>query len=117
MTIHFFTVTKKVHHCIPSRIAYNYTLKGGKNAGNVKELGKVQSIYDCMDKCCESDTCDVAFFLKQKCYTVECFSEELCQSVPIRNAKTFNPTIVYMNKRDNARQKHKGKMIVNVLID
>ncbi|XP_031552204.1 adhesive plaque matrix protein 2-like isoform X2 [Actinia tenebrosa] len=100
-------VTKKPHHCVPSRIAYNFTLRGGKTAGKVQEIGVVDNVYDCIDRCCQSESCDVAFFLKQKCYTVECYSDELCQSVPVKKSKSFNPTIVYMNKRNNKRQKHK----------
>jgi len=102
-------VQKDDQHCIPSRIAYNYTLHGGHTAGHVTELGKVDSIYECMDKCCQTESCDVAFFLKQKCYTVQCYSDELCQNVPVKHMKSFNPTIVYMNKRNDKRQKHKGR--------
>ncbi|EDO29098.1 predicted protein, partial [Nematostella vectensis] len=103
-------VQKDKNQCVPSRIAYNYTLKGGKSAGNVEELGRVESVHECMEKCCDRDTCDVAFYLKDTCYSVECYADELCQSVPIKKSKTFNPTVVYMNKRNGKRLRHKGRM-------
>ncbi|XP_048578616.1 adhesive plaque matrix protein 2 isoform X2 [Nematostella vectensis] len=102
-----YAVQKDKNQCVPSRIAYNYTLKGGKSAGNVEELGRVESVHECMEKCCDRDTCDVAFYLKDTCYSVECYADELCQSVPIKKSKTFNPTVVYMNKRNGKRLRHK----------
>ena len=99
----------KADHCTPSRIVYNHTLLGGKTAGVVKDLGEVPSVHHCVDKCCERKTCEVAFYLNQTCYAIECYAKELCQSVPVERNKNLKATIVYMNKRNNLRQEDKGR--------
>lgn len=96
-------------NCVPSRIAYNHTLKGGKTAGEYKKLGPSGSIHQCIDQCCNEDTCDVAFFLHNQCYGVQCYTDELCQKVTVDGqfTKDFTPTIAYMNSREGVRQRNK----------
>lgn len=94
--------------CTPSRIVANHTLKGGKTAGEIKDLGMVESIEDCIEKCCDEKACEVAFLVDGKCHSVECYGDELCQSLPIEDEQ-ISPTIVYMNIRNGARIKDKGK--------
>ena len=97
--------------CVPSRIAYNHTLRGGKTAGEYTKLGPAGSIHECIDQCCGADTCEVAFFLHGQCYGVQCYTGELCQNVDVGEqfTKDFTPTIAYMNTREGQRQKQKGK--------
>ncbi|XP_073240537.1 uncharacterized protein [Porites lutea] len=92
--------------CTPSRIIINHTLKGGKTAGELKDLGLVESVEDCIDKCCEEKTCEVAFLVDKKCHSVECYGDELCQIEPVEDDK-FSPTVVYMNVRNGKRMKDK----------
>ena len=107
---HFFTTAQKgPDQCIPSRIITNHTLRGGKTAGELKELGMVDSVEDCIEKCCREKNCEVAFLVDNKCHSVECYGDELCQSVPLED-ETFSPTVVYMNKRNGKRMKDKGKV-------
>ncbi|XP_068744781.1 neurogenic locus Notch protein-like isoform X1 [Montipora capricornis] len=92
--------------CTPSRIITNHTLKGGKTAGELKDLGIVESIEDCVEKCCHEKTCEVAFIVNDRCHSVECYGDELCQSLPIESEK-MSPTIIYMNVRNGNRIKDK----------
>lgn len=69
----------------------------------------VDSVEDCIEKCCREKTCEVAFLVDNKCHSVECYGDELCQSVPVEDEK-FSPTVVYMNKRNGKRMKDKGKV-------
>lgn len=98
---------KDKDQCIPSRILTNHTLKGGKTAGQLKDLGMVESIEDCIENCCGEKTCEVAFMVDNKCHSVECYGDELCQSLPVEDGK-FSPTVVYMNVRNGNRVKDKG---------
>ena len=103
-----FAIIAKPDQCVPSRIITNHSLKGGKTAGEVKDLGMVESIEDCINKCCEEKTCEVAFVVDKKCHSVECYGDELCQSVPVEEDEKFSPTVVYMNVRNGKRIKDKG---------
>ena len=69
----------------------------------------VDNVEDCIEKCCREKTCEVAFLVDKKCHSVECYGDELCQSVPVED-ETFSPTVVYMNKRNGKRIKDKGKV-------
>ena len=84
-----------------------HTLKGGRTAGEVKELGIVESAEDCIDKCCAEKNCEVAFLVNDTCHSVECYGDELCQSVPMED-EHISPTIIYMNTRNGKRSKDKG---------
>ena len=104
----FASAQKDPDQCIPSRIITNHTLRGGKTAGELKELGIAESVEDCIEKCCGEKTCEVAFLVDSKCHSVECYGDELCQSLPVEDEE-FSPTVVFMNKRNGKRMKDKGK--------
>lgn len=93
--------------CLYSRVAYNHSIVGGKQAGEVIDLGKFIDIHDCADKCCQHENCEVAQVMGNKCYAVDCYTKDLCKSKV--GSVTDSPTmLVYMNKRNGKRQKHKG---------
>ena len=104
-----FAAQKDKDQCTPSRIIINHTLKGGKTAGELKDLGMVESVEDCIEKCCEEKTCEVAFIVDNKCHSVECYGDELCQSLPVED-ENISPTVVYMNVRNGKRIKDKGEL-------
>lgn len=64
--------------CIFSRIMVKYILKGGRIVGEVKEFGIVESVEDCIDKCCVEKNCEVVFLVNDICYFVECYGDEFC---------------------------------------
>lgn len=111
VNISYFSFDITAHNlkdmCIPSRIMAKHTLKGGRTAGEVKELGIVESTEDCIDKCCAEKNCEVAFLVNDTCHSVECYGDELCQSVPMED-EHISPTIIYMNTRNGKRSKDKG---------
>ncbi|XP_002168146.1 neurogenic locus notch homolog protein 3 [Hydra vulgaris] len=93
--------------CVFSRVAYNQTISGGKQAGEIIDLGKFVDIYDCAQKCCQHENCEVAQVRDHKCFAVDCFTKELCVSEPVIYA-TEPRAIVYMNKRNRKRQINKA---------
>ena len=36
----------------------------------------------CIDACCQDLKCDVAFMPQTTCYSLKCFDEKLCETVP-----------------------------------
>lgn len=83
--------------CKPSVISYDVTLKGGLNAGNFTPTGTVDSMETCARRCCESQSCDVAFMLKDSCYMVGCASEELCEEVPAPSS-AYYPRLSFVRR-------------------
>ena len=94
--------------CVLSRVAYNQTIVGGLQAGEIIDLGKLVDIRDCADKCCQHENCEVAVVRDNKCFAIDCFAKNLCDSYP---APSFNGNVnmlVYMNKRNGKRQTRKA---------
>ncbi|KAJ7382462.1 hypothetical protein OS493_034622 [Desmophyllum pertusum] len=69
-----------LENCKNTKIEENVTLKGGIGAGTFRKLGKVTSMESCIELCCKTSTCDVAFLSASKCYGVECVSDEECEA-------------------------------------
>lgn len=87
----------KPENCTPSDTYYNVTLRGGFKAGNFTFAGIVSSEEDCVTRCCVSKGCDVTFMVLDRCFLVDCSSDDLCDAVTARNVDTFKPTITYVN--------------------
>ena len=41
----------------------------------------------CMEKCCDSKECDVAYMVEKKCYSVSCSSRDDCKPVTVKAPK------------------------------
>lgn len=85
---------KKVEQCKPAPIAHNVTLKGGRKAGEFKEVPHVKDMKDCIKHCCEAQDkkCNLAFMLSNTCYAVACKSKETCVTMPAPPS-SFHPQI------------------------
>lgn len=40
---------------------------------------EIYSLDECIDFCCRSDACDMAWMVDDSCYSVQCVTEETCQ--------------------------------------
>ena len=89
-------------------MAYNYTLKGGRFAGEMMDLGPVIDLKNCAEKCCDHISCEVAQITEGRCFAFACYTKESCQSTPIIGNATYDSTLIYMNKRNHIRQNDKG---------
>lgn len=76
----------------------NVTLRGGISTGHFRDRGKVPNMRACVEICCISKSCDVAFMLKNNCFSVTCFNEKLCEAVRARSS-IYAPRIVYIYAR------------------
>lgn len=74
------------------------TLKGGLQAGDFTDIGRVGTLQDCYNTCCQQEKCDLAFMLGQNCFTVVCKDKKLCVTTPAQPS-IFNPQIAYITKR------------------
>ncbi|PFX33592.1 Tolloid-like protein 1 [Stylophora pistillata] len=94
--------------CRDSTITYNVTLRGGIDAGNFTERPGVLSMRECIGKCCDDTSCDLAFMFGDHCYSVECQSEKLCQAV-LAKPSHLEPKVSYVS-RGFYDDKDKGTM-------
>ena len=95
-------------NCVISRVAYNQSIVGGLQAGEIIDLGKLVDVRDCADKCCQHENCEVAVVRDNKCYAIDCFSKNLCDSFPFPSINGHPNMLVYMNKRNGKRQTRKS---------
>ena len=78
------------------------TLKGGLKAGDFTDTGKVGSIKECYETCCQQSTCNLAFMLGQNCFSVKCYNKDLCSTIPAQPS-IFNPQIAYVWSRNEMK--------------
>ena len=81
--------------CSAGQTIRDVSFKHGRLSGNFTELGHLQNISDCASRCCQSESCDVAFMLGKNCYSVQCFSKQSCETVIIHGSH-FNPSMVFV---------------------
>ncbi|XP_029205947.2 uncharacterized protein LOC114969793 isoform X4 [Acropora millepora] len=91
--------------CRAGKVFKEVTLKGGINAGTYKDVGSVQSMEECSNKCCEFAACDLAFMLSSRCYLVGCSEGKNCQ---IQKAKPspYHPSVTYIERWNKEGVKH-----------
>eukprot|EP00794_Sanderia_malayensis_P011221 gene11221-12400_t len=98
-----------------SPIQVNRTLVGGLNAGNFSYLGKTKSMRECLGKCCSSKKCDVAYRIDRECFSVKCYSPDLCKvtDAPVKNGFVQFAT---MSRKDNLRRINTQSIAIYVII-
>ena len=85
--------------CTKSRISKvyrNVTLRDGINSGEFTDRGSVFNMEDCIKQCCSDDNCNLAFIIKDTCFTVKCKSYEAC-SLKAAISRYYNPRIAYVS--------------------
>ena len=77
--------------------AYKNTIYSNYISGTFVERPQVQNMRECISSCCDSQTCDLAFMFGQRCYSVVCNSETLCQAV-LAKPSSLEPRISYVSR-------------------
>ncbi|XP_028397045.1 protein cueball-like [Dendronephthya gigantea] len=80
--------TIKLPTCTHIDLRQNVTLRGGIKSGNFTKLGEVADMQTCIDACCQDLKCDVAFMAETTCYSLKCFTERVCETVPSKPRRT-----------------------------
>lgn len=79
------TTPRPPTECSQGLTVNNVILNGGMGAGEVAQFPHVSDLQLCIEKCCESSKCHLAYVIHDACYTVSCFSRDLCRTRPIEN--------------------------------
>jgi len=105
-----FDVKETMDYCAADQkhgpIYTNKTLFGGMKAGNFSFLGNVNDIKGCLRKCCSKSDCDMAYLVnQQQCFSVKCYSPELCQIAdePLKHQR------IEISKLVKKKRKSRGK--------
>lgn len=101
-----YTSPVKAKVCPYGDVEYNTTVKGGLVSVDYKYAGKATNINSCVQLCCKSDTCNVAFMFSSECFLLACKGENKCEGIPATSPEV-NPTIVRLLKTDSDRNVHK----------
>ncbi|XP_048590388.1 uncharacterized protein LOC116617788 isoform X2 [Nematostella vectensis] len=94
------------YKCSPMKLMSKVTLKGGLKAGDFTDTGKANNIGECYDLCCQQPTCNLAFMLGQNCFSVKCYTKDLCSTIPAQPS-IYNPQIAYVWNRKMTPHKDK----------
>lgn len=89
--------TKSNRLCSQGLKINNVILNGGMGSGEVAQYKNVSDIDACAAKCCHSRGCNVAFVIHDVCYTIKCYSRDLCRTRPLEQ-KTFTSKVVYISR-------------------
>ena len=79
-----------------SKVYRNVTLRDGINSGEFTDRGSITNMDDCVKQCCADDNCNVAFVIKETCFTVKCKNYDTC-SLKSAMSQYYNPRIAYVN--------------------
>ncbi len=74
-------------HCNESSINYNIMFKEGHHAGTFQKETDINDMVSCIDKCCQTQDCDVAFMSRKNCYLVDCYSIDKCATKHLKRPK------------------------------
>ena len=88
------------HYCTNSEIMYNVTLRGGITSGTFRDRGVLPNMQECLRICCVAKSCDLAFMLSNRCFSVTCKKQTLCEVVTARSSG-YKPQIAYIYARSN----------------
>ena len=94
-------VIKMISLCSHGPSYYGVTLLGGIRAGHFVSHGRVDNMQACIKKCCANHECDLAFMVKEDCYSVICYHKNLCQSVRAQHIKKYKPRIARIWRGSN----------------
>ena len=96
-SIPVLTDGKQVRFCETSVIEKNVTLRGGIKSGQFTDQGTVESMQRCVELCCSRGNCSVAFMLLNRCFSVSCYNNTLCTSIPARSL-VFQPQLAFIRR-------------------
>ena len=96
-SIPVLTDGKQVRFCETSVIEKNVTLRGGIKSGQFTDQGTVENIQRCSELCCSRGNCSVAFMLLNRCFSVSCYNNTLCTSIPARSL-VFQPQLAFIRR-------------------
>ena len=91
------TYSKPLSECSQGLMINDVILNGGMGAGEVSQFPRVSDIQLCIEKCCLTTKCHLAYVIQAVCYTVNCFSRDLCRTRRIEDTAVHS-VIAYIKR-------------------
>ena len=85
----------KKKRCKPYQVFQDKTLYGGSNAGIFTHQKDIKTFDECIERCCDVETCDIALMMESLCFLVKCSSRESCDVTDMQSTK-YQPKIAYI---------------------
>lgn len=98
-------------HCSRNAVLYNTDISGGKAAGIFVDAGETSGIDACIQNCCKTPRCNLAYLEKKRCYTVICHFPSLCQ--PVKAGKAL-VTLGYISR--NGKNVYRPGISIDVIL-
>lgn len=67
-----------------------FFVAGHLTAGNYSEKPELKGLRQCVMSCCLAESCNIVFIVDERCYHVECVSDELCLPLPRPNGRKWD---------------------------
>ena len=77
-------------------------------SGKFRDHGRIRDVNQCIDICCLNQSCDLAFILKDNCFSVSCYNKKLCQFIKAKSSDD-QPKLIYIYGRTNKNIKEVKK--------
>ena len=102
----FSQIFQEVKHARPSMVCSgSHIIKGsvltlGWKAGKFSDGGPARNISECLSRCCENGVCNVALFVKHRCFLVHCKYPESCSQTST-DGLDVEPSLAYVPRNQN----------------
>ena len=83
--------------CFYGKTQYNVTLRGGLDAGIYVDNGNVNNSSECAKLCCEEESCDLAFMIVDRCFSVRCYNYSSCDTVKPK-VKHYRTYVIFVKR-------------------
>lgn len=100
--------------CPHGAIFTDVSLKGGKKAGKFEILEGAKDMQSCIQKCCTSPSCQVAWLLGDHCYSVTCYDK--CITVKKSSGRIRSQLTLLTGKLQQSENDSKFACIVVVVV-
>ena len=91
------TLIKIKKFCFYGKTQYNVTLRGGLDAGIYVDNGNVNNSSECAKLCCEEESCDLAFMIVDRCFSVRCYDYSSCDTVKPK-VKQYRTHVIFVKR-------------------
>lgn len=81
--------------CLRQPSQVGVSILGGMEAGNFVQLGAASNINDCLNMACDSQKGNIAFLLRQTCFSVHCYNIHSCELETVHRAGVNTAGAVY----------------------
>lgn len=81
-------------------VHHHVTPFGNTTAGHYTKVKEAQTLVDCVNACCTTESCNVAFFFNTSCFLIQCYSNTYCTPFKRKGTKFDKSFMVQVRELD-----------------